>query len=133
MGMTSNGAKSRRWPAFVAGFVFGGAITGMSVVAIAESRFAALSPLAFIEAVADNSAYPSSNLAKGLRLTLESPDVAARFRLDCGRPSSNADTQTYLVGCQQSDLFELLPSIGRPRFTMRVCDGQVCEFGRWRI
>lgn len=131
MSTTSHGAKTRRWPTFVAGFVLGSVVAGISVVAIAESRFAALSPLAFIEAVANNSAFPSSNLAKGLRTTLESSKVAARFKLDCGKPSDNADAQTYFVGCRQSDLFELLPSIGRPHFTMRVCDGQVCEFGRW--
>jgi hypothetical protein len=132
MSTTSHGAKTRRWPTFVAGFVFGSVVAGISVVAIAESRFAALSPLAFIEAVANNSAFPSSNLAKGLRTTLESSAVADRFRLNCGEPNSNPDTQTYIVGCQQRDLFELLPSIGLPYFTMRVCDGQVCEFGRWR-
>jgi len=115
---------------FLLGFVLGGILAGATTIWIAEERFAALSPVAVVHKLADNSVGPYSDFTNGLRRVLGDEEAARPLRLECQIPEA---TKLYSIQCRQKMLFELLPSIGRYRTEISICDGVVCGSGLWRF
>lgn len=122
-----------RWFAFIVGAVVGGVISAITTVAVAESRFAQRSPIAIIEELARNSAYPRWDLSHGIFATFSSHSVTEQLGLRCRVQPNDGEPKIYRIDCQQNDLFYSPLSIGRPRFTLKVCDSQICDFGRWQL
>jgi len=72
---------------FLFGLFTGAVASATFVIGIAESRFEAISPLAVVYKLAQNSVEPQSDFAKGLDRVLDIPESAKNLRMKCVIPA----------------------------------------------